>query len=256
MLAALFIATALAQSQPEEWVAPPTMGWAADAGEAIDAGLEPVDGGLATLSRAVDAGTVGVDLPAPDPRRFTWGHVALAVMGAGGQSGYFAVRAEAGAIYGWPRRMAGTLNRALGVTVGLALDLLAAKLQVSLCGTAGVCGSRYQAGLALRGAWNWGVIGNDGVVAPIHELFVQAVPYLSSNSVPSAPLFPGSSWGEHGVRFDIGVTSGYLRGSTWPKPGAFVIGGGLYAALSLEWLIVNTERTGRFRGGVSLGVGI
>jgi len=259
MLAAFVIASALAQSQPEEWVVPPGTTWTTDGGEPeeeeapADAGVDAVDAGV------TDAGVppeLRAELRAPDPQRFTWGHVALTVMGALGQSGYFAVRMEAGAVYGWPRRMKDSLNRAMGPTVGLALDLLAAKMQVVLCGTAGVCGSRYQGGLALRGAWNWGVIGNDAVVAPIHEVFVQVVPYLSSNSVPSAPLFPGSTWGEHGVRFDVGLASGFLRGSTWPKPGAFVIGGGLYAALSLEWLIVNTEFTGRFRGGLSLGVGI
>ena len=43
---------------------------------------------------------------------------------------------------------------------------------------------------------------------------------------------------------------------TWPKPGSFVLGGGLYFALSLETLIVNTVETGRFRFGLSLGVGL
>jgi hypothetical protein len=175
--------------------------------------------------------------------------------GAVGHSSYFAVRIEAGAVYGWPTRMAGSPERAQGPTLGLALDLLAAKIFVTACGGAGICGSRYQGGLALRGAYNWGVIGSDGIVAPVHSVFVQAVPFLSSNSVPSAPLVPGTLWGEHGVRFDVGLTSGFLRGSTWPRPGTFVIGGGVYFALSLEWLIVNTEDTGRFRFGISAGVG-
>ena len=274
MIAAFLIATVLTQSEPEEWVAPPALMVQPDAGavaveepedaegpEEGEAGLMPP--GLAPVATpaagAADAGVAveaAVELPAPDPRRFTWGHFALAVMGALGSTGYFAVRTEAGAVYGWPRRMEGTLNRAMGPTIGVALDLLAAKVRISTCGTAGVCGSRYQGGLAVRAAWNWGVIGQDGVVAPIHSVFVQGVPFLSSNSVPSAPLFPGSTWGEHGVRFDVGLTSGFLRGSTWPRPGSYVIGGGLYVALSFEWLIVHTDLTGRFRGGLSLGVGI
>jgi hypothetical protein len=269
MLTAIALATVLAQSDPSEWVPPPVTpvdaGWVADGGLAADAPVEEQSPGSALRTPAVgsaasaDGGVAvqaEVEVPAPDPRRFTWGHLALAVMGALGSTGYFAVRIEAGAVYGWPRRMDGSLNRARGPTVGLALDLLAAKVRVTQCGTAGVCGSRYQGGLAVRGAYNWGVIGNDAVVAPIHSVFVQAVPFLSSNSVPSAPLFPGSTWGEHGVRFDVGLTSGFLRGSTWPKPGAFVIGGGLYVALSLEWLLVTTENTGTFRGGLSLGVGL
>ncbi|MBL8953859.1 MAG: hypothetical protein JNK82_23990 [Myxococcaceae bacterium] len=254
MLVALVVFSVLAQSQPDEWAAPPSSGFTYDAGsfedEAPDAGgftAAPVDAGVR------DAG----EPPAPDPRRFTWGHVALGVNGMFGQSGYYAVRIEAGAVYGWPRRMRDSANRAMGLTLGVAIDLLAAKLQVSLCGSTGVCGSRYQAGLAVRAAWNWGVIGNDGVVAPIHAVFVQGVPFTSSNEVPSAPLFPASSWVEHGVRFDVGLTSGFLRGSTWPKPGAFVIGGGLYFALSLEWLLVNNPPyTGQFRGGLTLGLGI
>jgi hypothetical protein len=193
----------------------------------------------------------------PSPRRFTLGHVALALMGAIGRSTYFAVRIEAGAVFvGWPTRMADDPERAQGPTLGLALDLLAAKISVGACGSAGICGSRYQGGLALRGAYNWGVIGGDGVVAPVHSVFAQAVPFLSSNSVPSAPLVPGSLWGEHGVRFDVGLTSGFLRGSTWPSSGTFVIGGGVYFALSLEWLIVNTDDTGRFRFAISAGVGL
>jgi hypothetical protein len=194
--------------------------------------------------------------PPPDPRRFSWGHLGLALMGAFGESSYFAVRLEGGAVYGWPVRMAGTQERARGFTLGVAFDLAAAKIGVPSCGSAGVCGSRYEGGLALRVAHNWGVIGNDGVVAPVHSVFFQAVPFLSSNNVPSAPLAPGLTWGEHGVRFDVGLTSGFLRGSTWPKPGSFVIGGGLYFALSLEWLIVNTDETGRFRFGISAGVGL
>lgn len=197
-----------------------------------------------------------IETRAPDPKRFTWGHVGLALTGAFGESGYFGVRAEAGAVYGWPKRIGDTLSHAMGPTIGVALDLLAAKLRVPSCGDAGICGSRYQAGLALRAAWNWGVIGTDAVVAPVHSVFLQVVPFLSSNNVPSAPLAPGSTWGEHGVRVDLGLTSGYLRGSTWPKPGSFVLGGGLYFALSLETLIVNTVETGRFRFGLSLGVGL
>jgi hypothetical protein len=93
-------------------------------------------------------------------------------------------------------------------------------------------------------------------VIPIHELFVQAVPFVSTQNVPPAPLAPAETWGEHGVRFDLGLISGYLRGSTWPKSGGVTIGGGLYAALSLEWLAVNTIETGRFRFGISVGAGI
>jgi hypothetical protein len=194
--------------------------------------------------------------PPPDPRRFTVGHAGIALMGALGSSGYFAVRLEGGAVYGWPRRMPGTLDRASGPSLGVAVDLLAAKMRISECGSAGVCGSRYQAGLALRTAWNWGVIGQDGVVAPVHSLFFQTVAFLSSNSVPSAPLAPGDTWGEHGLRFDLGVTTGILRGSIWPSSKSFVLGGGLYFALSLEWMIVHSDVSGTFRAGASLGVGL
>jgi hypothetical protein len=193
--------------------------------------------------------------PPPDPRRFTLAHLALAVTGAVGQSSYFAVRVEAGLVYGVPTRMAQN-DRARGFTFGLGVDLAAAKISVPSCGSSGICGSRYQGGLLVREAYNWGVIGQDGVVAPIHSVFLQAVPFVSSNSVPSAPLSPGESWSEDGLRVDLGFTSGFLRGSTWPKPGAFVIGGGLYFALSLEWLIITTEETGHFRFGISAGVGL
>jgi len=251
MLAALALLTVLSQSPSdpsEEWAPAPVPAPAAPEPQAPAPAPKPA----ATVTEPPKE-----DVPAPDPRRFTWGHFALALMGTMGSTGYFAVRIEGGAMYGWPRRMAGTVNRAMGPSVSLAADLLAGKVAVpSICQSAGLCGSRYQGGLALRGAWSWGVIGNDGVVAPIHAVFLQAVGFLSSNSVPSAPLAPASMWGEHGVRFDLGVTSGFLRGSTWPKPGSFVIGGGLYFALSLEWLIQNTPESGRFRGGVSLGIGI
>ena len=252
MLAALAVATMLAQSDPSEWVQPPPAARPSqvepEQAPAVEVEPEPPP--------VVAPKPPAVDERSPEPRRWTWGHFALAVSGSFGQSGYFAVRVESGAVYGLARRMEGTLNRAMGPTVGLAADLLAAKIRIGVCGSAGICGSRYQAGLALRGAWNWGVIGNDGIVAPIHSVFLQAVGFLSSNSVPSAPLFPGSTWGEHGVRFDLGATTGILRGALWPRPGSFVIGGGLYFAVSLEWLIQYTDQSGRFRGGVSLGVGI
>jgi hypothetical protein len=193
--------------------------------------------------------------PAPDPRRFSLEHIALALTGGLGQSSYFMARLEGGAVLGWPRRIVGSVEHARGFALGVGVDLSAGKIFVPSCGTAGMCGTRYEGGLALRVAHNWGVIGSDGVVAPVHSVFLQAVPFLSTNSVPSAPLAPGLMWGEHGVRFDMGLTSGYLRGSTWPKPGVFVPGG-LYAALSLEWLIINTDETGRFRFGVSVGIGM
>ena len=268
MLAALAVATLVAQSDPSEWVQPPpspkpaASRLAEEDQELPPPALPPeppppvVTPPVATPKPPQAEAAPAVETESPDPRRWTWGHFALALMGSLGQSGYFAVRVEAGGVLGWARRIEGTVNRAMGPTLGLAADLLAAKIRISVCGSAGICGSRYQAGLALRGAWNWGVIGKDGIVSPIHSVFLQAVGFLSSNSVPSAPLFPGSTWGEHGVRFDLGVTSGFLRGSTWPKPGAYVIGGGLYFAVSFEWLIVATEQTGRFRGGLSLGVGI
>ena len=269
MFAALAVATLLAQSDPSEWATPPQVAprGAADAGtqagvEAVEPEWSPPPGSrledppepvAAPKPRAPEK---VIEQPAPDPRRWSWGHFALALTGAFGQSGYFAVRVEAGGVVGLSRRITGTANRAMGPTLGLAFDLLAAKIRIGACGSAGICGSRYQAGLGLRGAWSWGVIDKDGIVAPIHSVFVQAVAFASSNSVPSAPLFPGSTWGEHGVRFDVGLTTGILRGSLWPRPGGFVIGGGLYFAASLEWLIVNTEQTGRFRAGLSLGVGI
>lgn len=270
MFAALAVASLLAQSDPSEWATPPSKP-APDAGtyapapgeDGPGAQLEPLpppapglDEPLRPVAPRPLTADKPVDAPSPDPRRWSWGHFALALTGAFGQSGYFAVRVEAGGVVGLARRITGTPNRAMGPTLGLAFDLLAAKIRIGACGSAGICGSRYQGGLGLRGAWNWGVIDKDGVVAPIHAVFVQAVAFASSNSVPSAPLFPGSTWGEHGVRFDVGLTTGILRGSLWPRPGAFVIGGGLYFAASLEWLIVNTDQTGRFRAGLSLGVGI
>lgn len=257
MFAALAVATMLAQSDPSEWVQPPAT--------SRPSPVEPQDAPVVEVEPAPPPPVVptppvapqpAVDERSPEPRRWSWGHFALAVAGSFGQSGYFAVRVEGGGVYGSARRMEGTPNRAMGPTIGLAVDLLAAKIRIAVCGTAGICGSRYQAGLALRGAWSWGVIDKAGVVAPIHSVFLQAVGFLSSNSVPSAPLFPGSTWGEHGVRFDLGVTTGLLRGALWPRPGAFVIGGGLYFAVSLEWLLQYTDQSGRFRGGISLGVGI
>lgn len=237
----------LSQSDPSEWAPPPV-----PAPPPVEEEEQPA----APAAPAAAVEKPVVDAPSPDPSRFTWGHFVLALMGAYGSTGYFAVRVEAGAVFGWPRRIEDTLNRAMGLSLALAVDLLAAKVRVRMCGTAGVCGSRYQAGLALRAAWSWGVIGDDAVVAPIHSVFLQAVGYGSSNSVPSAPLAPGSVWGEHGLRFDLGMTSGFLRGSTWPKPGAYVLGGGLYVAVSLEWMIVHAEDTGTLRAGLSLGVGI
>lgn len=257
MFAALAVATMLAQSDPSEWVQPPATSYpsqvAPDDAPVAEPEPEPPP---PVVPKAPVVKPPAVDELSPEPRRWNWGHFALAVSGSFGQSGYFAVRMEGGAVYGFARRLEGTLNRAVGPTAGLAFDLLAAKIRIGVCGSAGICGSRYQAGLALRGAWNWGVIDKAGIVAPIHSVFVQAVGFLSSNSVPSAPLFPGSTWGEHGVRFDLGVTTGLLRGALWPRPGAFVIGGGLYFAVSLEWLIQHTDQSGQFRGGLSLGVGI
>lgn len=267
MLIPLAVAVVVAQSDPSEWVEPPTTPAPVEPveeepGEGVRVEPKPEsqpETAPTPVAPAVKPPEPAVELPSPDPRRWTWPHFALALMGSFGDSGYFAVRLEGGAVIGFARRMQGTANRAMGPTLGIAADLLAAKIRIGVCGTAGICGSRYQGGLALRGAWNWGVIDKEGIVAPIHSLFLQAVGFLSSNSVPSAPLFPGSTWGEHGVRFDLGLTSGYLRGSTWPRPGAFVIGGGIYLALSLEWLIAVSDpdvRTGRVRFGVSLGVGI
>jgi hypothetical protein len=266
MLAACVICMVLSQSDPaSDWAAPPQSEapapqpapGAAPKGVLAGPGPEaPKPTAPARSDTPAIAEAPPLDVPSPDPTRFTWGHLGLTMTGAVGTTGYFGVRVEAGGVYGRPRRIAGTLNRAMGPTLGIAADLLAAKVRVRMCGTAGVCGSRYQGGLAARAAWTWGVIGSDGVVAPIHQVFFQAVAFLSSNSIPSAPLAPGNVWGEHGLRLDIGLTSGILRGSLWPRPGSFVIGGGLYLAFSFEWLLVNTEETGRFRGGVSLGLGI
>src|SRR5262245_16993643 len=148
MLAALALLTVLSQSDPsQEWAPAP---------------VQPVQP-PAPVEKPQPAGKPAAEVakpppeevPAPDPRRFTWPHFALARTGTLGQSGYFAVRIEAGAVVGFPRRMAGTTNRAMGLSLGLAADLLAAKLSVRECGSAILCGSRYQAGVALRGAWNW-----------------------------------------------------------------------------------------------------
>ncbi|MBK7860349.1 MAG: hypothetical protein IPJ65_17405 [Archangiaceae bacterium] len=262
MLAGLLVWVVVTQADPvADWAAPPE---SAKPVSDADGGVQPLPAREAEAApryfRGVDAGVVteevAVDLPSPDPGRFTWGHLGLMLAGAFGQTGYVGARAEVGAVFGWPRRMAGTVNRAMGPTVGVAADLLAAKTQVRICGGAGVCGSKYQGGLAARFAWNWGVIGTDAVVAPIHQLFFQAVGFLSHNEIPPAPLATGNVWSEHGVRFDVGVVSGILRGSVWPRPGSFVLAGGLYFALSLEWLIVNTADSGRFRGGLSLGLGL
>ena len=260
MLGALAIMLVLGQSDPSDWAPLPSRPPPEEPAPAAPA--LPPEGEVVPVAPAPKPEVAkptevpAVDVLSPEPRRFTWGHLGLALMGALGDTGYFAVRVEGGAVYGWPRRIAGTLNRAMGPTIAVAADLLAAKIRVRTCGSAGVCGSRYQGGLALRAAWSWGVIGNDGIVAPIHSVFLQAVGFMSSNSIASAPLAPGNVWGEHGVRFDLGATSGILRGALWPSPGSFVIGGGLYVALSLEWLIINTDETGRFRAGISLGVGI
>jgi hypothetical protein len=239
MLAGLVLLSVLSQGDPSEWAAPQSF---------PDAGVPAAPAEQATAEEPE------VVKPAPDPVRLTLGHFALALMGTVGESGYFAVRVEGGVVFGRPWRISD--HHAMGPSIGIAADLLAAKLRAPSCGTAGLCASRYQGGLAVRGAWNWGAIGNDGIVAPVHSVFLQAVGFLSSNVIPSAPLSPGNIWGEHGVRFDLGLISGFLRGSWWPRPGTFVLGGGLYAALSLEWLIANSPETGRFRFGLSAGVGI
>src|SRR5262245_45432436 len=127
MLTGLVLLSVLSQGDPSEWAAPPP---------AADAGTPAPD--AETPAPAVPE----VVAPPPDPTRFTLPHLALALMGAVGESGYFAVRVEGGIVLGLPSRMAGSEFHAMGPTFGIAADLVAAKLWVPSCDTAGLCASR------------------------------------------------------------------------------------------------------------------